>query len=80
MSIPTISITTKGAWIKIFIGDLLHVTFNRHRLIGIQTWIQGDDDKYCVEFTFRGGATILSEYNTRDKWESVIKAIDGAQL
>ena len=57
----------------ILFGEIPHLVFRRAEVAGFQTW--KSDAKFCIELTFQHGATILTEYDEREKWEQVTKFI-----
>lgn len=62
-------------WISIYINDVLHVLLDRSMFIGIQSWLEGDD-KYVIEYYFKEGASITTEYNSKDKFEFILRELD----
>jgi hypothetical protein len=53
---------------------LIHVHIRMSDYIGFQSWMNGDKN-YAVEFTLRGG-DLLCEYDSRDKWEAVLRGLE----
>lgn len=70
----TYNLTFQNGYIKIYINDLLHVYFKSSNLVHIQTWVA--DSKFAIEYTFREGENLFSEYDEIDKWKEVIKLLD----
>lgn len=61
---------------RIYINDLLHVSLKLSALLGINSWIEGDNqDQYFIEYTLVGGV-IQCEYNTEAKWVSVLQELN----
>lgn len=61
--------------LRVTIDGLLHVSLRRSDLFGIDTWIDAVAGRWCIEFTAVTGATMLAEYDTREKWIAVLEAI-----
>lgn len=61
---------------KIYFGDTAHLAFVRREVVGFQSW--KSDGMFSIELTFRGGATILAEYDEPDKWKEVIALIESS--
>lgn len=74
MSAPVTLDVVYGAAI-IRIAGTTHLNFRTDRFIGFQTWL--GEDRYCIEITLDGGS-IQTEYDTAEKWEAVISAIETA--
>lgn len=79
--IPKIELKQKDGIVKIYINDLIHITFRVSDLIGIQSWLDGSDNvKYTIEYTLKGNVVILSEYFVRDKWIRILQLLDTIKL
>lgn len=66
----------KGSFfqIKIFIDEILHLSFYKEDFIGIQSWIEGTLQEfkiYKIEYSFKT-TTIVSEYDSIEKWRAVL--------
>jgi hypothetical protein len=60
---------------KIYFDDICHLAYVRSHVVGFQTWFS-PPSMYSLEITFRDGATILTEYDDKEKWKTVIKLIE----
>lgn len=58
--------------ISVLIDGVLHIHFLRSEYAGLQSWVTNECKKFCVEIVLRGGATILIEYDSREKFEQVL--------
>lgn len=59
---------------KIYFADVLHLAFVRRDFVGLQTW--KSTGLYTLQLTMRDGAEITAEYDTEDKWQSVIRLVE----
>lgn len=71
----TITAKTTFDLTKVYIGEVCHLAFVRGELIGFQSW-KTYHGHYFVELTFKSGATILAEYDSPDKWKTVISIVE----
>jgi hypothetical protein len=63
--------------IKIYINGWLHFCIRHTKLLGFQSWIKADvNPRYFVEY-YLSERSILTEYDTVEKWKSVLKILDG---
>lgn len=69
--IPTVKLEF-GA-VKIFFGDVLHLSIKRSDLLGIQSWKYRD--QFCIEYTLKGG-DILTEYEHLEHFEAILKGLE----
>ena len=65
-------------YIKIYINDVLHLAINRKKLDNVQTWKNDTNDQsvFYIEFSYRNGDKVMSEYNDSEKFKSIVKLID----
>lgn len=72
-----ITINKEGPIVKIHYDGLLHISFDREKFLGFQGYLDLDKSRapYCIEIILVGN-TIMAEYNSREKWEQILKAID----
>lgn len=68
-----ISIKVEFGVIKIFFDDVLHLRFNKDKLLGFQSWVY--DEKFIIEYYLVGGS-IETEYNNKEKWKKILKLLD----
>ena len=72
--------------LKIYICGCMHLCINRRKLLGIQSWVDSasekeiqkgfGDKKWVIEFTFKNGKRIVSEYDIVTKWKEILKLLD----
>ena len=58
----------------IFINGIPHLKFIKRKYIGLQTWYESKTD-FRLEI-FLEGAIIRTEYDSPEKWKSVLKIIN----
>lgn len=58
---------------------LIHVHIRRSEYLGFQSWRNGENN-YAVEFTLRDSGVLLCEYDTREKWECVLRGLEKVLL
>lgn len=63
--------------IKIYIDKILHLSIRKEDFIGLQSWIEGEGEskEYIIEYVFKT-TTIVSEYDSIDKWKSILNLLD----
>jgi hypothetical protein len=67
---------TKQVWFdttRILFGEIVHLAFKHNKVIGFQSW--RSVGIYYIELTFDSGAAVVLEYDSKSKWESVVKII-----
>jgi len=65
-------------YIKIYLDDTLHVAIKQSDLIGIHAY-KNADCTYCIEY-HTPTKMIVCEYNTPEKWKSILKLVDALKL
>jgi hypothetical protein len=74
------SISVEDNQVKIYINELIHLMLRKDKLLGFDSWIlENASFKYCIEFYLQG-STILLEYDTREKWEAILRLLDRNDL
>lgn len=71
MSAPSIEVKVEYDAVRVLINDVLHLHFPRSKLLGVQSWVREPEGKFVIEYTMAGG-TIESDYDSREKWLSVL--------
>ena len=62
---------------KIYINDILHLYLrNIHELLSIQSWIDGGNNKFWIEYTYKSGMKILTEYEDYELFCEILKQLD----
>lgn len=69
-----ITSTLTGTYIKIYFNNILHLSIDRTKLFGVQSWID-ERDWNIIELYTKDGE-ILLEYDSRDKWIGVLTVLD----
>ncbi len=57
---------------------LIHLHLRRSKYIGFQSWMQGEKN-YLIEYSMDGGS-VLCEYDSREKWETIIRGLERVLL
>lgn len=68
----------KNGNIKIYVNDVLHVSFNIANLIGIQSYMT--NNFYTIDLYMKGSMVILLEYGTMEKWIAVLAELNKIEL
>jgi hypothetical protein len=59
---------------------ITHLRVSLAQLVGIQSWIQGKNNKkYIIEYSTKT-TTIQSEYDDRNKWEQILAELDKLEI
>lgn len=74
MTSPNIKVELQHYLLKIWIDDVLHVAIPRGA-IAIQSWRDGPTH-FSIEYYYGGGQRILTEYDSCDKWKSILSGLD----
>lgn len=75
-----IKITLKDGQLKIFMGGIVHLVIRQDQLIGIQSWVLGDEHgTYWIEYTLKD-REILTAYDEFDKWKTIMELLDKQDL
>ena len=73
---PEISLDNRYNNATVRIAGVAHLIFKTDQFVGLQTWITAD--RWCLEITFRDGATIRTEYDQAEKFKAVLGCIERA--
>lgn len=74
MTEPVFAVVVAYDLVRITCGGVLHVRFRLSDWIALQSW--KDTGKWCIEYSFRDGAVLLTEYDTSAKWKSILTQLD----
>ena len=78
MPAPNITVKMQFNALKIYFGELTHLRIDATKLIGYQSWREGYGNmKWVIEYTTDGGK-IVTEYDTEDKWTTILAGLDAA--
>lgn len=68
--------------VKIFIDDIIHLSFSKKTYVGFQSWFEDieikrftEKRKYVIEYYFSDTEPILTEYEDRELWEGILKQL-----
>lgn len=61
--------------IRIYFDEILHLHIDKTDLICIQSWYMTKTD-YRIELYFKEGNPVILEYDSMEKWKSVLKLFD----
>ncbi len=66
--------------IKLMIDDLIHVVIKQDELVGLQSWVQGDEHKtYWIEYSLKT-RDIITGYDQYEKWKSILELLNSKEL
>lgn len=77
---PSIEVAPEFEAIVVRIGGVLHLWIDRTKLLGVQSWVKVGKRQFYIEFSMEGGATILADYDTREKWETILSGLQSVLL
>ena len=60
--------------LRIYMSGVLHLRLERSEFFGVSSWIDGGS-KFCIEYHMVGGS-ITTEYDSRAKFEAILKELD----
>lgn len=72
---PTIEVTPEFEAVAIRIGGVLHLWLDRKKLLGVTSWIMDGRKQFCIEYIMEGGS-VTADYDTREKWETILAKLD----
>lgn len=72
---PLIEVTPEFEGIAIRIGGTLHLWLDQTKLLGVTSWIMDGRKQFFIEFVMVGGS-ISVDYDSREKWETVLSRLD----
>jgi hypothetical protein len=78
MSDFEVNVETTYETIRIYVNELIHVLIKRDEFVGIQSWGDGGG-KWCIAFYTKTGI-ITTEQDSREKWESILRALKNITL
>lgn len=71
MSNSDVSRKVEFGLFKIYFGNVPHLIFRHHQLVGVQAWKSGSG-MYFVELTFDHGGVVTSDYDDIEKWKQIL--------
>lgn len=74
-----IDVSPEFEGIAIRIGGVLHLWLDRTKLLGVTSWVMTGRRQFFIEFVMVGG-TITTDYDTREKWETILRGLEAAVL
>jgi hypothetical protein len=69
---PEVSVSYES--IKIHFGGVLHLHLQRP-IFSVQSWVHENQKRYTIQYLTSGGE-VTSEYDDREKWISILIALD----
>lgn len=73
---PTAEVAISHKAVRVTIDGIVHAHVDRARMMGFTSWIEGHPGhSYAIEFAMEGGAFILTEYDSRALWESILRQL-----
>lgn len=62
--------------VKIYVNEIIHLLIKQDQLVGIQSWVSGNEYKtYWIEYTLKT-REILSNYEVPELWKEILIQID----
>ena len=71
----TITVALTFDRIVIYFDDVPHLSLQRDKLLGFQSWKDYGGKRYVIEWTL-DGASISTEYDSAEKWASILQQVD----
>ena len=68
-----VEVELKGDYLKIYVDSILHLYLNKP-LVGFQAW--NKEDRWWEIEIYTKYSSILLQYDSKDKWETILKAFD----
>ena len=66
--------------VRIYINDIVHVSFKKSELLGIQAWIEGSSTNvYWIKYYLTGG-NIKSAFWEPEQWTEIMKLLDTQEI
>jgi hypothetical protein len=75
--VSAIEVTPEFEGIAIRIGGTLHLWLDRTKLLAVNSWIMDGRKQYVIEYVMKGGS-FTADYDTREKWETILGKLDDA--
>lgn len=69
-----IKVEQKFSYFLISINEIPHIYFKTEDFLGIQIWVDGRE-KWVIEYYFSSGTKIMTEYNSKEKFEFILNEI-----
>lgn len=74
-----IEVTSEFEAIAIRIGGVLHLWIERPKLLAVSSWVMSGRKQFFIEFVMEGG-TVTTDYDTREKWETILNQLQAVLL
>ena len=67
--------------VRIYINDVVHVSFKKSELLGIQAWIEDSSTNvYWIRYYLNGKKDIKCAYWEPDNWSTIMKLLDTEEI
>lgn len=66
---------TVSSVFKVYLNNTLHLFIRQKELNAFESWIE-TENKYVIQFNFKSGKVMLSEYDNKHIWEQILKELD----
>lgn len=71
-----VKISVMDNQVKIYVNEIIHLLIKQDQLVGIQSWVSGNEYKtYWIEYTLKT-REILSNYEVPELWKEILIQID----
>lgn len=75
MPTPNIEVVPEFEAIIVRIGGVMHLWFERPKLLGVQSWVMVGKRQFFIELVMDGGS-ITTDYDSREKWEAILRGLE----
>jgi hypothetical protein len=66
--------TYSGHVLRIYINEILHLSIPTW--VAVQSWMDEGQYPYKIEYYLEKGQPVLTEYDTREKWSTILDIVD----
>ena len=66
---------TVSSVFKVYVNNTLHLFIRQKELNGFESWIE-TENKFVIQFNFKNGEVMLSEYDNKNIWQEILKNLD----
>lgn len=66
--------TCEQDYLRVYFNEVMHLSLYIGDLVGVQSYVESSQ-WWCIEYTFKKGAMIRSQYDNEETWSEVLKQI-----
>lgn len=71
---PLVVIRFADGWFTIELSGLPHLLL-REQVVAVQSWIQGNNERFFIEYLLANGTFVSTDYTERALWESILREL-----